>query len=601
MPMRKRRHAAHRPPAFLPDSVEVEPRRLRVGDDWVATLVVVGYPREVHAGWLQPLLSYPGRLDVSLHIEPVAPAVAADRLKRQLAKLESGRRHTADHGRLADPLVDAATEDALDLSARLARGEGRLFRLGLVLTVHAASAEELTAEITAVRTLAASLLLDARPTTFRSLQGWITTLPMGMDLVDMTRTFDTAALATAFPFASPDLPPPEPVSVGARAGVLYGRNLASQGLVHWDRFVCDNHNAVILGRSGSGKSYLVKLEALRSLYRGVEIAVIDPEDEYARLAHAVGGTYLALGTPGVRINPLDLPITRRADGHRAAPNDAVQRRSLFLHTLLEVLFGQPLAADERATLDRAITATYARAGITSDPRSWTRPTPLLADLQKVLGDHGSPGGALADQLRPYTDGAFSGLFDGPTTTSPLGHLQVFSLRAVPEELKPAATLLVLDAIWRWITNPADRRPRYVVVDEAWLLMRQRAGAEFLFRLAKSARKHWAGLTVATQDVGDVLGSDLGKAVIANAATQILLRQAPQAIDEIVRAFTLSEGERQFLLSAERGQALLASTSHRVVLQATASEFEHSLLTTDPAELAAGDDDQAAAIVDLDTL
>lgn len=182
-----------------------------------------------------------------------------------------------------------------------------------------------------------------------------------------------------------------------------------------------------------------------------------------------------------------------------------------------------------------------------------------------------------------------------------GHLQVFSLRALPEELKPAATLLILDAVWRWISNPACRRPRYVVVDEAWLLMRQPAGADFLFRMAKSARKHWAGLTVATQDVGDVLGSELGKAVIANAATQILLRQAPQAIDEIVRTFALSEGERQFLLSAARGQALLASAAHRVVLQATASQFEHSLITTDPAELAERDDRPTTGVVDLDTL
>lgn len=583
--------------AFAPDAVEVHPRHLQIGDEWVVSFAVAGYPREVHAGWLQPLLTHPARLDVSLHIEPIDPQVAAERLKKQLGRLESGRRHTAAHGRLADPQVEAATEDAQDLSDRLARGEGRLFRVGLYLTVHANSEHELVEEVSALRALTASLLMDAKPTTYRSLQGWVTALPMGLDQIRMTRSFDTAALSAAFPFTSPDLPPPDVTSASAARGVLYGWNLGSQGLVHWDRFACENFNSVILGRSGAGKSYLVKLEAIRSLYHGTEIAILDPEDEYARLAAAVGGTYFPLGSEGVRLNPLDLPIHVRPDGRRSAPSDALTRRSLFIHTLLSVLFGHPLSANERVVLDQAVTATYRAVGITEDARTWTRQAPLLADLRAVLSQSDDDTARdLASRLHPFTHGAFSGLFDGPTTTPPEGHLLVFSLRNLPDELKPAGTLLTLDAVWRKVSNPSTRRPRLCVVDEAWLLMQQQAGAEFLWRMAKSARKHWCGLTVATQDVGDVLGSELGKAIISNAATQILLRQAPQAIDDIVRTFALSEGERQFLLSAGTGQGLLSTGTQRVAMQAIASDAEHELITTDPAELAAmrdkpGDDEE----------
>lgn len=588
--------------SFAPEAIEVHPRHVQIGQDWVASFAVTGYPREVHPGWLQPLLTYPARLDVSLHIEPIDPRVAADRLRSQLGKLESGRQHSAAHGRLQAPEVEAATEDAYDLSDRLARGEGRLFRLGLYLTVHADSEQELVEEIDALRALTASLLMDAKPTTYRSLQGWITALPMGLDQIGMTRSFDTAALSAAFPFTSPDLPPPEVTSASAAAGVLYGWNLGSQGLVHWDRFACENYNSVILGRSGAGKSYLVKLEALRSLYQGTEVAIIDPEDEYARLAAAVGGTYFPLGIEGIHINPLDLPIHIRPDGRRSAPADGLTRRSLFLHTLLSVLFGHELTADERAVLDQAVTTTYEQAGIVADDaRTWTRPAPLLADLRAVLAHHGGDtSDELARRLQPFTNGAFRGLFDGPTTVPPEGHLLVFSLRNLPDELKPAGTLLTLDTVWRRISNPTTRRQRLCVADEAWLLMQQQAGAEFLWRMAKSARKHWCGLTVATQDVGDVLGSDLGKAVIANAATQILLRQAPQAIDDIVRTFALSEGERQFLLSADTGQGLLSTGTQRVALQAIASDGEHELITTDPAELASlsASSDEAGDFADI---
>ncbi|WNV90192.1 helicase HerA domain-containing protein [Umezawaea sp. Da 62-37] len=596
--------------AFTPDALSVAARHLEVGGEWVSSFAVVGFPREVHPGWLAPLLTYPGRLDVSVHIEPIDPATSASRLRKQLAKLEAGRRHTAEHGRLFDPQVEAATEDAYDLSSRVARGEGKLFRVGLYLTIHAVSEKSLTDEVAALRSLCASLLLDAKHTTYRSLQGWVSTLPMGLDLIGMRRTFDTSALAAAFPFTSPDLPAPDPTSVAAPSGVLYGYNVGSQGLVHWDRFGegMHNHNSVILGRSGAGKSYLVKLELLRNLYRGIEIAVVDPEDEYARLAAAVGGTYVHLGARGVRLNPFDLPIHTRADGRRTAPKDALVRRSLFLHTVIAVLVGGEPEAAERAALDRAIAATYQSVGITADARTWTRPSPTLRVLRDQLAVAGQAGdraaGELAARLHPFVEGAFSSLFDGPSSVNPEGHLVVFSLRDLPDELKGIGTLLTLDAVWRRVSNPAIRRPRLVVVDEAWLLMKEKSGAEFLFRMAKASRKHWAGLTVATQDTADVLGSDLGKAVVANAATQILLRQASQAIDEITQTFDLSAGERAFLLSADRGQGLLSAGTQRVAFQSIASPTEHYLVTSNPAELAAyadttGPVDEAeAAFVDL---
>ncbi|MBW0118803.1 MULTISPECIES: VirB4 family type IV secretion system protein [Pseudonocardia] len=589
---RRPRTAGTAASVFVPDTLTVGTRHLEIGDgEHVASLAVVGFPREVHPGWLDPLLTHPGRIDVAVHVEPVDPVTAASRLRSQLAKLESGRRSTAEHGRLHDPHVEAATEDAYDLSSRVARGEGRLFRVGLYLTVHAAGATELADEVAAVRALCASLLLDARHITFRALQGWVTTLPMGLDPVGMRRTFDTSALSAAFPFTSPDLPAPDPASAAVADGVLYGYNLGSQGLVHVDRFAAHmhNHNAVVLGRSGAGKSYLVKLELLRSLHRGVETVVIDPEDEYTRLSDAVGGTRIDLGAPGIRLNPFDLPIHTGPDGRRHAPRDAFARRSLFLHTAVAVLLGERPDPSARAALDRAITATYTAAGIVADdPGTWTRPAPLLRDLRDTLADPDGPAAAreLADRLHPFVDGSFNRLFDGPTTTRPEGHLVVFSLRDLPDELKATGTLLTLDAIWRHVTNPALRRPRLVVVDEAWLLMQDRAGAEFLFRMAKASRKHWAGLTVATQDTADVLGTDLGRAVVANAATQVLLRQSTQAIDEVTRVFDLSAGERQFLLSADRGQGLLSTGTTRVAFQGVASELEDTLCTSSPAQLAA---------------
>ncbi|QGN49777.1 DUF87 domain-containing protein [Micromonospora sp. WMMC415] len=567
-----------------PASVDVTSRFLRVGDGYAATLVVTGYPAEVGPAWLEPLLSWPGRLDLALHIDPLPAPVAAARLRNQRARFESSRRADAERGKLPDPVVDAAADDAADLAARLARGAAKLFRVGLYLTVHARTETELLEACAQVRAAAASTLLEVQPATWRHLAGWTTTLPLASDALRRRRTMDTAALAAAFPLASADLPAPLPGDPPAEGGVLYGVNPDSRGIVWWDRWAQENHNSVVLARSGAGKSYFVKVEILRTLYQGVQVAVVDPEDEYGRLADAVGGAVVRLGAAGVKVNPFDLPT---GDSRP----DVLTRRGLFLHTLISVLVGQQPPPAQRAALDRAILATYRAAGITADPATHHRPAPLLRDLADCLRADTDPAAAeLAARLTPWVGGSFSDLFDAPTTTRPDSHLVVWSLRHLPDELRTVGTLLALDAIWRQVdTSGRPVARRLVVVDEAWLLMRDGEGARFLARMAKAARKRHAGLTVITQDVADVLGTDLGHAVVANAATQVLLKQAPQAIDTVGDAFGLTAGERRLLLAARVGTGLLICGTNRTSFEAIASPAEHQLCTTTPSELADLDD------------
>ena len=406
-PSRPGTPAAGRDGLPVPPAIEVAARHVVIDGDYAATLAVTGYPAEVAPGWLEPLTSYPGRLDIALHIEPVPPAVAADRLRRQRARLESSRRTWAGQGRLDDPETEAAAEDARALAYQVARGEGKLFRLGLYLTVHGEDPEDLAEQVAGVRALADSLLLSTAPATYRSLQGWVTTLPAGTDALKIRRTMDTAALAAAFPFSSPDLPR-DPAAPDPLPGVLYGASASGPGLVAWDRWQQDNHNSVTLATSGAGKSYLGKLEISRQLYTGTECWVVDPEDEYARLSAALGGAYIHLGAPGVHQNPFDLP-----DPARARP-DALTRRALFAHTVIAVLTGADPSPAEKAALDKAIMAAYHHAGISSDRRTWARPAPLLGGLAAALrADATPPAVTLADRLVPYTEGTHSAMFSAP--------------------------------------------------------------------------------------------------------------------------------------------------------------------------------------------
>jgi type IV secretory pathway VirB4 component len=562
--IRVRKGAQVSPGALLgPDSVQVLPRRIHSGQTWCETFAVTGYPRQVRPGWLQPLLSHPGAADVSLHVEPLPSEIAADRLRRQLARLESSRRLDENHSKLPDPSLQAAVEDSTDLATRLARGEDRLFRVGLYVSVRANTEQALEREAARVRSVASSLLLDARPVTFRALQGFVATLPLAVDALNLRRTFDTSALATTFPFASTE--------IEMSGGILLGRNADSGSLIFSNRFALENHNQVILAQSGAGKSYLAKLTVLRSLFQGIEVLVVDPENEYERLAEAVGGAVIKLGPDGDAVNPLDLKGPSR--------EGALTEAALFCHTVCSTLL-QGTSPEERAALDRAILAAYEDCGITADPQSHRRPAPLLGDVLAKL-DGSSLERSLARRLAPFVAGSFRGLFDRATTMRPEGHLVVFSLRDLPDEpqeLRAAGTLAALDAIWRRVRS-AERRPRIVVVDEAWLLLGEASAARFLARLAKSARKHWCGLITVTQDVSDVLASDLGQTVLANSATRVLLRQSPHTIAELSKAFALSDGEGSYLQTCWQGRGLYCAGTERASLEVVASLEEHALITT----------------------
>lgn len=557
----RRRRSWPVPVDLWPDAAVVEARRMACGDGYAAVLVLTGYPARLPLGWLEILVGQNARVAVALHLDGVPAEVAAARLHRRRARLESARSYAAHRGQLDDPATDAAAEDAADLADRIARGETRLLRQSVYLTVYAETERELDLACARVRAAATSALLDVRPATFRQLPGMIACAPLGVDPVGASRTVDVDVAAASFPFGSPDVP--GPVSDDA---ILYGLNLFSGGPVLWDRWQQTNHNSVTLATSGAGKSYLTKLECLRQLYNGVEVVIVDPEAEYTALAEHVGGEVIAPGRAGVRLNPLAIPA-------HAEPGE-LGRRKLFALTVIETLLGERCAPDEAAAVQIAVADLYTRAGISDDPATWGAAPPCLADLVDHLADS-ELGRALAARLAPYT---------GPDSVFAAGAapeqgrtLRVFDLSAVVPELLGAVTLVVLDHIWRSIR--ADGIRRLIVVDEAWKLLRSGRSAEWLSTLAKSARKRFAGLAVVTQDVDDVLDSTLGRTVIGNAATQLVGRQSPQAVDAVAAAFGLTGAEREIAATARRGEMLLLSGPVHVALQTVASAAEHRLCLT----------------------
>ena len=564
---------------IAPSSLEIHSGHFRLGTKYGRTLYIYGYPREIYTGWLSSLINIDEVLDISMFVYPVDSQVVLNNLRKKVTQLQASMSINDEKGRTRDPGLEAAMADAEELRDQLQVGAERFFRYGLYVTLYADSLDELSFVQHKIETLFGQQLIFSKVASSQQEQGLNSTIPQMSDQLQIRRNMNTGAISTSFPFTSADLT--------QEKGVLYGINMHNNGLVIFDRFTLENANMVVFAKSGAGKSFTVKLEALRSMMVGSDVLIIDPENEYQKLSDAVGGSYIRLSlNADTRINPFDLP--RVIDSEEA--DDALRANLVTLHGLLRLMLGgsqmtasgQVIAGlnpSEEADLDQGLIDTYARAGITSDPLTHNSTPPTISDLYDTLLHMGGTGPSLAQRLRKYTTGTFAGIFSQQSNIDINNHMVVFNIRDLEDELRPVAMYIVLSHIWN-ITR-SQQRKRMLIVDEAWQLMKYDDSANFLFSLAKRARKYYLGLTTITQDVEDFMGSKMGRAIVANSSMQLLLKQSSSAVDVLSDVFKLTEEEKKRLSNFPVGQGLFFAGQSHVHIQIQASPTEHGLITTNP--------------------
>lgn len=556
---------------IAPAEVEIDFRNIKINQTYYRTYFVSGYPRFVDPNWLEPLISFEHSLFISMFIYPTESKGVLDDLKHKIAEMEATIQTDFERGRAIDPAVQVALDDAQGLQEQLVKGVERFFQFSLYVTVPSETKDELGDTSKIVESTLSSLSIIAKPTTLQMEEGFKSTLPLGEDLLNLTHNMDTTSLATTFPFASSELT--------ANEGIMYGINEHNDSLILFDRFTLENANSVVFAKSGAGKSYFVKLEVLRSLMFGTEILIIDPEHEYQQLCQAVGGEYINFSANSkVKINPFDM------SGDMVEGGNGLGHKILSLTGFLRLVLGE-LNPIESAILDRALKQTYQLKGITDDPQTQTKTPPLMEDLYKVLiGMEEKDAASIAARLERFIQGSLTGIFSSQSNIDLSNSFTVFSVRDLEDQLRPLAMYMILEHIWNKVRSSLKKR--ILVVDEAWYMMRNKDSANFLVDMAKRSRKYYLGLTTITQDVEDFLSGDHGKEIISNSSIQVLLKQAPASIERIGQVFNLSEGERRLLLSAGVGQGLFFAGSTHVAMRIVASPEEHRLITSNPAEVLA---------------
>ncbi len=557
-----------------PSSIEAKNSYIKIGERFAKSYFVFSYPRYLSTGWLSPIINLNIPMDISFHLYPVGSEQILKKLRKRVTEVQAEIGEREEKGLIREPELETAHGDLEDLRSKLQTAQERMFRLGLYITVYGKTENELMDIETKLRSILESRLIYIKPALYQQKQGFICSSPYNLDPLNVSTLMNTSPLSSIFPFISFDL--------SSNEGILYGINRHNYSLVLFDRFTLANHNSVIFGTSGSGKSYAIKLEILRYLMLGVACIVIDPENEYKALSDAVGGSNfnISLSSPH-HLNPFDLAPPREDE----RPEDILRANINSLIGLIRIMF-ENLTADETGIIEIALYETYAAKDITpdSDPKLWgteESPFPLMGDLEEILLTmEGAE--SLVKRIQRFTKGTYANFFNQPSNVDMKNRLVVFGVRNMEDELRPMAIFVILKYIWKTVTSKMQKR--LLVIDEAWWLMKNVDSASFLFGTVKRARKYWLGVTTVTQDVNDFMGSQYGKPIITNSAMKLLMKQSPATIDVVKKTFDLTEEEKLSLLETSVGEGIFFAGLKHVLIKTIASYTEDQIITTSPEEI-----------------
>ncbi len=556
---------------IAPSALQITPKALHLGEKMARTFFVISYPRFLTTGWFAPIINLDKVFDISIFVHPIDTTNILRKFQKKVAEIESQITIRQEKGMVRDPKLDTAYSDLEYLRGQLQQAQEKMFEVGLYITIYGDNRDEIDKAETEIRSMLESRLVYLKPALFQQEQGFKSVMPIAKDELNVHSKLNSSPLSSIFPFMSFDLT--------SDRGILYGINRHNSSLVLFDRFSLENYNSVVFAKSGAGKSYMTKLEIVRSLMFDTDVIVIDPEREYEYLAETTGGRYFNISLSSQHhINPFDLPTPREDEN----PSDVLRNNIISLVGLFRIMFGG-LTPEEDAIIDRAITETYALKDIIMDSDFTNMEPPLLSDFELVLsGMEGSE--SLVQKLSKYTQGTWSGFINQPTNVDMNKRFIVFSVRDMEDELKPVAMYLVTHYIWNAVRKTL--RKRLLIIDEAWWMMKSEDTASFLFGIAKRGRKYYLGLATITQDVADFLGSPYGRAMITNSSIQILLRQSPTSIDLVQDTFKLSDEEKYLLLESDVGEGIFFAGLKHVAIKVIASYTEDQIITSDPSQILA---------------
>jgi len=517
-------------------------------------------PRKLQPAWLHQVINMnEPYVDIILHIRPHESDIVAAQLRRRAVRLggkllaEKQQRGESGGG---NTITRYALKDVERVREQLIRRDTHACSVTVLFALRGISREELNKRVSRVQLALRSLDFQTASLRFQQHLGYFSFLGYGQNMLPYYgHLLTTDAAASFYPFSH--------VPVMDK-GVLLG--ISNGNLVSFDPYEEEklNANLAVLGVPGSGKSSFLKF-MLSRLALTTSISVIDIEDEYHLFIEAVGGVSVKLTAESLLINPFEM--------YKDKQQHSFREKVTALIGFFALLIGENgvLTQHDNAIIYRAIISTYVAAGITADPATHTKSAPNVRDFATFLKKETSTD--LSLRLEPYIH-----LFPGQTRIPYDQQHAVYSLKELPEALRPAATYLITEKLWNELRESQQTR-RLVVIDEAWFLSKFDAGAKLLNEFARRIRKYGGGLWLGTQQLVDLLLSEEAKNLLALCETKMLFRQDVSSIDLIRDILHLSETQVSYLRTARRGEALYITSKETLAVEVLASEHEIKMTVT----------------------
>ncbi len=600
---------------LAPENFEITSEKtnsLIVNDKHVRNFIMQGYPSVVYVKWLDSIYNYKGDMDTAIYVEPTDDRAAQKVLSAKLTQYQAQLEIELQKGRNTYITeLQGKINDIYQEREKLERNRESLYKISISSNLITDNEKDLDRETQILTNSLAGKRMTFMPTYLRMDDGFKTALPMGTVYIkDKLRNVNTGVLSACFPFYNSELSHP--------GGVYLGINMSTQTPVFidfYDSKKLANTNISVFGKAGSGKSFFVSLLTMRSALKGIRTVIIDPENEYKGITQVLNGAYIDVGPESQhRMNVFDIEETEELDERdRPTGRKVVQLNEKISDVLnLIVVMVKDLDGEKISLISQLLQRVYMKHGITSNPKSLyfekdefdeetgifysagkKKKMPTLSDLMHEMKTFtmSADGAVLAstyNALKRFEKGGIHDMFDCQSTIDSeimnTSLIVTFNVSSLEENiLRPIGMYISLSWAWEKFGKKNRHIKKRIVCDEAWMLVsRNMEGykytAKFLETCARRIRKRNGGLLVASQNFIEFANSDEGMSVLTNTAVRIFLQQSSTDIDALQEKFKLSNGEREFLLSATTGQILLKTEKDSCIAFVRAFPYEAAIIT-----------------------
>ncbi|NBJ81446.1 conjugal transfer protein TraE [bacterium 1XD42-94] len=520
----------------------------RIGQVYGAVSFLQILAPELTDRMLADFLDLENSMVVTLHIQSIDQSAAIKTIKRKLTDLDKMRieeqKKAVRAGYDMDIIpTDLATygNEAKTLLEDLQSRNERMFLVTILVMNTAEKRQKLENNVFQAAGIAQKYNCALRRLSYQQEQGFMSSLPLGVNQVEIQRGLTTSSTAIFVPFTTQEL-------FQSGESLYYGVNALSNNLIMCDRKKLKNPNGLILGTPGAGKSFSAKREITNAfLITADDIAIIDPEAEYSPLVTALGGQVIKVSpTSSQYINPMDINLNYSED------DDPLILKSDFILSLMELMMGK-VEPDEKSIIDQCLRRVYHRFFDNPEPEKMPILQDLYEEIQKYGGDRARH---VVDCMAIYVTGSLN-VFNHRTNVDIQSRIVCYDIKELGKQLKKLGMLVVQDQVWGRVTvNREAHKSTRLYVDEFHLLLKEEQTAAYSVEIWKRFRK-WGGIpTGITQNVKDLLSSREIENIFENSDFIYMLNQAAGDRQILARQLNISPHQLSYVTNSNAGEGLL---------------------------------------------